>query len=192
MASRDWAATCAAGLISSHKVGLCLLSVLGGALIAGSGCRAHPDDVRHVPSPLVGLDATMETFYGQGAPAADYSRLFVTYARHGRRDRRVVLGGEYLQESAVRWITADHLVVCIAPGAITNEFRNNILLETDTSVTLHTELREDCEADAYPRATDRHAIIPAPARSTEGTPSLWRAKAFAAQSPIAHHSCGSA
>ena len=110
-----------------------------------SGC-AKPDRVDRINSPVTGLFITVETRYGRGAIAADFTRVYAHLEANGKSDESLVLDGEYLQDTKVIWLNPHEVTLCIPQGA-TDSFRNLLTLRAGgVSQTIRTHLQEHCNS----------------------------------------------
>ncbi len=111
------------------------------------GC-AKPDRVVTVKSPTEGVFYTVETSYGHGAVASDFTRVYAHLERNGKYDRRLVLDGEYLEDSKIAWVGPHDVTICLK-GGFTDTFRNEVTLITgdtvDSSETIYNHLQEHCQ-----------------------------------------------
>jgi hypothetical protein len=85
------------------------LAASGWYMLAGllTGC-VKPDKIITSNSPVTGLWYTVETFHGHGPLDSDYTRIYAHFDRLEKSDRKLVLSGEYLEESDIYWNGVAH------------------------------------------------------------------------------------
>lgn len=114
-------------------------------LLLVSGC-AKPDSVTEFKSPIDGLYYTVEEHRASG-PTSDSSRVVAHLYRNGGSNRIVILEGENLVISTLRWDSPSQVTLCLN-GGITSTFRNEVtLISGRDSVTVHNRLIESCGGD---------------------------------------------
>ncbi|HEV3481171.1 MAG TPA: hypothetical protein VGR97_02465 [Candidatus Acidoferrales bacterium] len=108
-----------------------------------SGC-AKPDRVDRTNSPMAGLFITVETHYGRGAPAADFTRIYAHLEADGKADKELMLDGEYLQGTKLIWLDPHEVTLCV-PEGYTESFRNYVTLHAGgVTQTVHAHIQEHC------------------------------------------------
>ena len=96
-------------------------------------------------SPTKGLFYTVETSVGHGAISSDYTNVYAHLERNGKSDRKLVIGGEYLENTKIIWTSPRDATLCLQSGSFTNVFRNEVtLIAGGASETIHTHLQEHC------------------------------------------------
>ncbi len=121
-----------------------------------SGC-GKPDKVTTIRSPTEGLFYTVETSFGHGAISSDYTNVYAHLERNGKSDRKLVIGGEYLESIKITWTSSHDVMLCLHPGSFTDSFSNEVtLIVGDASETIHNHLQEHCDgmSKASTGATD--------------------------------------
>jgi hypothetical protein len=114
------------------------------ALAIFSGC-SKPDQVDRVDSPLPGLYVTVETHFGPGAIAADFTRIYAHLEAGGQSDKKLLLDGEYLQNTKVVWVSPKEVKLCM-PEGFTESFHNYVTLNAGkSSQTIRAHLQEQCQ-----------------------------------------------
>jgi hypothetical protein len=112
-----------------------------------SGCLAKPDSVKTFPSPNKEIFYTVETSRGIGPVSSDYTRIYEHFSHGGKTTKQVVLGGEYIENSAIIWTSPTDVDMCVLDG-LTDTFRNQVTLITgddpSSSYTIHNHFREHC------------------------------------------------
>jgi hypothetical protein len=116
------------------------------ALVASlSGC-SKPDHIDEVNSPTPGVFFTVETYYGRGPIVPDFTRIYAHLQVNGKSDRKLVLDGDYLQNTKIIWRSPHDVTLCISDG-YTDSFRNYVTLQVGKVLdTIHSSLREHCTA----------------------------------------------
>lgn len=108
-----------------------------------AGC-AKPDHVVTIRSPDPGLFYTVETYYGHGAVSNDSTSVYAHLEVAGGTDKKLVLDGEYLENSQVVWTGKEDVTVCVT-GGVTSSFRNEVTLSAaGVSKTIRNHLQEHC------------------------------------------------
>jgi hypothetical protein len=106
------------------------------------GC-AKPDKVVKIPSATSELYLTIETFH-EGPMVGDDTRIYVHLDRDGQSKKRLVLYGEDLSFSQVKWIDPNSVSLCLT-GGLTVEYHNEVTLFVGNGdAKVHTYLSERC------------------------------------------------
>ena len=122
----------------------CLVTTLCVALSLALGC-ARPDHVESIKGPVEGVFYTVETFYGHGAIASDFTRVYAHLERNGKSDRQLVIDGEYLEFSKIIWVGPHDVTLCMK-GGFADSFRTQVTLTVgNASETIHNHLEEHCQ-----------------------------------------------
>jgi uncharacterized protein YceK len=122
-----------------------------------SGC-SKPDSITTIKSPTEGLFYTVEIFKA-GGPTSDTTRVYAHLERNGKAKKMIVLDGENVTVSKIRWNNPHDTTLCL-DGGITDTFRNEVTLivgdTPDDSETIHNHLREHCDSTSTisPNATN--------------------------------------
>jgi hypothetical protein len=112
-----------------------------------SGC-SKPDRITTIKSPTEGLFYTVEIFKA-GGPTSDTTRVYANLERNGKAKKMLVLDGENVTVSKIRWNNPHDATLCL-DGGITDTFRNEVTLivgdTPDDSETIHNHLQEHCDS----------------------------------------------
>lgn len=126
---------------------LVLLIAVG--VFAGCALIAHPDRVQRFDSPVAGLFFTVETWYGRGAIAPDFTRVYAHVEANGKTDRELVLDGEYLEKTKVIWLSPAEVTLCVETTyqeGYTDHFRSYVTLSVGgVAKTIHSHYQGRCQ-----------------------------------------------
>lgn len=125
---------------------LVLLIAVG--VFAGCALIAHPDSVQRFDSPVAGLFFTVETWYGHGAIAPDFTRVYAHLEANGKT-RELVLDGEYLEKTKVIWLSPTEVTLCVETTyqeGYTDHFRSYVTLSVGgVAKTIHSRYQGRCQ-----------------------------------------------
>ena len=122
----------------------CFIVALLAEVALCSGC-ARPDHVDRIESPWgEGVFFTVETHHGRGPLSSDFTRVYAHLESNGKSDRKLVLDGEYLENTKVSWHSSYDVTLCV-PDGYTDSFRTYVTLDSGgVSKTIHSHLQEQC------------------------------------------------
>jgi hypothetical protein len=114
-----------------------------------AGCE-KPTHIKTINSPTKGIVYTVETFNGHGPVSSDFTRVYAHLDHNGKSDKKLVLDGEYLEISEIRWISKTDVTICLDAG-FTDAFHNKVtLIAGDSSQTIRNHLQEHCNVSLSP------------------------------------------
>ena len=125
-----------------------LVVLITAGIFAGCVDIVHPDSVQRFDSPVAGLFVTVETWYGRGAIAPDFTRVYAHLKANGKTDRELVLDGEYLEKTKVIWSSPTEVTLCVETTyheGYTDHFRSYVTLSVGgVSKTIHSHYQGRC------------------------------------------------
>ena len=124
---------------------LLLRSLALGLSLQLAGC-AKPDKIETFLAPDRTSSYTVETHYGSGPVNADFTRVYVHMLGSGVPESQLVIDGEYLEFSSIKWVGKGEAIFCLKSG-VTNTFRNEVTLRVKgQSQKIRTHLVEQCKS----------------------------------------------
>jgi len=121
-----------------------LLTLSGVLLLCACSKPPSPDESKTFQGPDNGVVYVVETFYGSGAPSADYTRVLARAASSAGNEGQIVLSGENLTLQSIKWVNSTNVEICLGTG-ITDRYANEVFVKVkDKTLEIRNHLLEDC------------------------------------------------
>ena len=121
------------------------MTALGSFLTLLPGC-GKPTSTQSYPSQSSNLSIVVENFEGNGPLGSDFTSVYAVLQSGERTIKKLILDGEYLGVSQVKWTGPGSVSLCISKYSATSSFRNIVtLIDGRTSVNVNTVLNQECD-----------------------------------------------